>query len=62
MYTPIMWSNPNNLELIKEKREIERSENLHVKKIINEKKSTKAKLIDALNKTFALRSKLNFEV
>lgn len=58
----MMWANPNNLDLINDKREIERLENHKIDKTVKQKKATKTKLMDILNKAFALRLKPNFEI
>lgn len=60
MYTPITWANPNNLMLIKEKRQNESLENLQVKKAMHQKKAIKTKLMDALNKSFPTKWKPSF--
>ncbi|MBS3739063.1 hypothetical protein [Mesohalobacter halotolerans] len=62
MNTPMMWANPNNLDLINDKREIERLKNHKIDKTVKQKNATKTKLIDILNKAFALRLKPNFEI
>lgn len=62
MYTPINWANPNNLDLIKEKREAERLENPQMNETINNKKTIKTKLIDTLNRAFAFRLKPSLEI
>lgn len=62
MYTPTIWANPRNLELINEKRQKERSNELRVKEKFNDKKSISAKLTERLNNVFSCRLKLNFEM
>lgn len=59
MYTPINWANPNNLELIKEKREAERLKTSRINETVNDKKRMKTTLFDSLTRVFAFRLKPN---
>lgn len=60
MYTPITWANPDNLTIINEKKHAQRVENLEEKKKLYQKKSTKTKLMDMLNKSIAAKWKPSF--
>jgi hypothetical protein len=54
MYTPIIWANPNNLELIKEKRNIERLNNNQKKKTIKSHTHPKENILERLYKSLSL--------
>lgn len=62
MYTPINWANPNNLELIKEKRKAERIETPQTNETVYGKSGFKAKIMDSLNRAFTFRLKPKFEM
>jgi len=55
MYTPINWASPNNLEIIKEKRDIARLNDSHANEVMHKKKEIKTKCFDTLNRVFAFR-------
>ncbi len=62
MYTPINWANPNKLEIIKEKRDLERSNKPQISEVIRQKKEIKTKWFDTLNRVFAFKLKPTFDI
>ena len=53
MYSPTMWANPNNLELIKEKKEIEYLDDAQMKIIEKKQISPKKTFFELFYKSFA---------
>lgn len=62
MYTPINWANPDNLKLIKQRKEAEHVEHPHIDEMASCKKGMKSKLIEGMTRVFAFRLKPNFEM
>ena len=54
MYSPTTWANPNNLELIKEKRETEYLNDNHIKRYVKNRKKQRNSFFEALFKPFAV--------
>lgn len=50
MFTPTMWANPNNLELIKEKKETEQLDSNIINKIENKKIDLEGKFSETIYK------------
>lgn len=62
MYTPINWANPNNLEIIKEKRAAERINHPPTIEAVRQRKETKPKRFEALNRLFTVKLKPIFDI
>lgn len=50
MFTPTMWANPNNLELIKEKKETEQLDSNIINNIENKKIDSEGKFSETIYK------------